>query len=201
MVRVKICGITNRGDAHAAVDAGADALGFIFVRESPRYIEPHIAAGISAELAPFVSVVGVFADESREVVAGVRKMCCLNAVQLHGNESPEYCRDLSCAVIKAFRMADDFDLGTLEKYQVRGFLLDTAVEGKLGGTGLAFDWRRAVPAKKYGPVILAGGLNPENVAEAVKTVRPYGVDVSSGVEGAPGKKDHEKIRKLITLCK
>lgn len=201
MVRIKICGITRREDAEAAILAGADALGFIFVRESPRYIEPDAAAEIIGGLPPFVSYVGVFVNEKREAADAIAARCGLGAVQLHGNESPEYCKSLTRPVIKAFRMTSDFDENVLQNYAVSGFLFDTAVVGKMGGTGETFDWNRVVPLKRFGPLILAGGLNPENVSRAVQMVEPYGVDVSSGIEHSPGKKNHERMIKFIRVCK
>ena len=197
MVRIKICGITRMEDAEAAVSAGVNALGFIFVPQSPRYILPEAAGKIVSALPPFISTVGVFAGESRERIGKTVSACGLSAIQLHGNETPEECSGFSRPVIKAFRMDDSFNEELVSGYNVSGFLLDTAVKGMFGGTGKTFDWKRAVPVKAFGPVILSGGLNPDNIAEAVSTVEPYGVDVSSGVEISPGVKDHEKIFKLM----
>ena len=198
LTKVKICGITNIEDARAAVDLGADALGFIFVPDTPRYVKPHIAARIISDLPPFITKVGVFADASAEAISEVFELCGLNVLQLHGSETPDYCGEIGISkIIKAFRMKDEQSLSAIPKYKVSAYLLDTYVKGKKGGTGEIFNWGLAKKAKAYGRIIVAGGLNPENVAWAIQHVRPYGVDVSSGVESRPGKKDHSKIRAFI----
>jgi phosphoribosylanthranilate isomerase len=197
-LRIKICGITCLADAHAAVNAGADALGFMFYDRSKRYITPEAVAKITADLPPFVFRVGVFVDPAAEEVAKIAHLCGLTALQFHGSESPEFCANLALPVIKAFRMCDKMALHELPKYRTSAWLLDSAVPGQFGGTGEKFDWRLARDAAKLGrPVILAGGLTPENVGDAVREARPYGVDVSSGVESAPGKKDRAKINAFI----
>lgn len=199
--RVKICGITNVEDAHAAADVGADALGFNFVPGTPRYIEPQVAERIISHLPPFITTVGVFADASPEAISQVVRACGLNVVQLHGSETPKYCNDVGarCRVplLKAFRVKDRDSLSPIPKYKVSAYLLDTYVKGKKGGTGETFNWDLAKEAKAYGKIIIAGGLTPENVAQAIQQVRPYAVDVSSGVESSPGKKDHAKIKAFI----
>jgi phosphoribosylanthranilate isomerase len=200
MVRVKICGITNIEDALLAVKLGADALGFIFA-ESPRRVDPETVAGIVSQLPPFVSKVGVFVDEDKEMVAKIAHLCGLDTLQFHGVEPPEYCARFQEKVIKALRVKNAESLEVLSSYSVDAFLLDTHVEGVPGGTGITFDWSFAVEAKKYGRIILSGGLNPENVAEAIKLVRPYAVDVSSGVEMRTGKKDPEKLKAFIERVK
>jgi len=204
-VRVKICGITNAEDARAAAAAGADALGFIFFRGSPRFIEPEAAGRIIATLPPLMVKVGVFVDESAEGIAEAARRAGLDAVQLHGSEGPEFCAGLASLgkpVIKARRVKDRGSLAGLERYGVSALLLDSYVAGQLGGTGERFNWDLAVEAKVGGkPVILAGGLTAENVAEAVARAAPYGVDVSSGVEAAPGRKDHGKVREFIARAK
>jgi phosphoribosylanthranilate isomerase len=195
---VKICGITNLADAECAVQAGADALGFIFFQKSPRYIEPKAAAQIASQVAGSVLKVGVFVDENFETMEGIARQCGLDRLQLHGNESREICVSLRTPVIKAFRVQDVNSLAPLRDYKVPAFLLDSYVAGQLGGTGAKFNWDLAIQAKAFGtPIILAGGLTSENVGDAVAKVRPYGVDVSSGVERAPGKKDHAKVREFI----
>ncbi|MDI6689713.1 MAG: phosphoribosylanthranilate isomerase [Actinomycetota bacterium] len=195
MVRVKICGITNLEDALLAVKLGADALGFVFA-ESPRCIEPQVAAEIIKAIPPFVSRVGIFVDEDETWVKTVATICGLDILQFHGSESASYCMQFERKVIKAFRIKQFSDLDIFPGYRaVDAFLLDTFVEGRCGGTGKTFDWRIARKAKEFGkPIILSGGLNPDNVAEAIRLVKPYAVDVSSGVEKEPGKKDPDKLR-------
>jgi phosphoribosylanthranilate isomerase len=202
MVKVKICGITNIDDAMAAVDSGADALGFVFFRESPRYVSPKKAASIIAELPPFMQTIGVFANESPENIGAAVSSARIDLVQLHGDESPAMCR-LTRRVIKAIRIKSLDSLAPLSRYarHVTGFLLDAYTPDKLGGTGMIFNWDIAVEAKQFGQIILAGGLTPDNVAEAVRYVKPYGVDVSSGVEQNKGKKDHEKMKLFIERAK
>ena len=199
--RIKVCGITNIEDACAAVDLGADALGFIFVPDTPRYVKPQAAALITGELPPFITTVGVFADEPAETVLQIVRDCGLKAVQLHGSETPEYCSEIHAQgrvpIVKAFRVKDEQSLSMIPKYKVSAYLLDTYVKGKKGGTGETFNWELAKEAKAYGRIIVAGGLIPDNVAQAVQHVRPYAVDVSSGVESSPGKKDHAKIKMFI----
>ncbi|MFQ6043705.1 MAG: phosphoribosylanthranilate isomerase [Candidatus Poribacteria bacterium] len=201
MTKVKICGITNLDDAIAAVEFGADALGFVFVPNTPRYIEPAKAAEIIARLPPFLTTVGLFVNDSTERIKQVADQCKLNVIQLHGQESPDFCLRFNRKVIKAFRVKDRESLTALPEYTVSAYLLDTYVKGAMGGTGVTFDWRFASDAKKYGLVILAGGLNPENVARAIQQARPYGVDVSSGIEAEPGKKDHNKLKDFIAAAK
>jgi phosphoribosylanthranilate isomerase len=201
MTRVKICGITNLDDALAAVEFGADAIGFVFVPNTPRYIEPAKASEIIARLPPFVTTVGLFVNDLQEHIKQVADQCKLSVLQLHGQEPPDFCLQFDRKVIKAFRVKDKESLTTLPKYTVSAYLLDTYVKGAMGGTGITFDWRLASDAKKYGLVILAGGLNPENVAKAIQQVHPYGVDVSSGVEAEPGKKNHSKMKDFIAAAK
>jgi len=202
MVSIKICGITNVEDARLAVDAGADALGFVFYPPSPRYVTPERAASIIRALPPFVTAVGLFVDEPAEAINAVAESCGLDRIQLHGGEPPDLCTAVRRRVIKAFRIQSAESLVNLPSYRVSAYLLDAYVEGALpGGTGASFAWELAVQAKPYGPVILAGGLTPANVEEAIRQVRPYGVDVSSGVERAPGLKDHHKVRTFIAHAK
>jgi phosphoribosylanthranilate isomerase len=201
VTRVKICGITEADDAALAVEAGADALGFIFVPGTPRYIHPDGAAAIIAALPPLVAAVGVFVDQPPDEVLAIATACRLEAVQLHGAESAAYCHRLPVRVIKAFRVRGAESLEALAGYPAQAFLLDAFVEGQPGGTGVAFPWALAREAKRHGRIILSGGLRPETVAEAVRTVRPFGVDVSSGVERRPGRKDPEKVREFIAAVR
>lgn len=196
-VKVKVCGMTQWEDAEYAVEQGADAVGFIFYKKSPRSVTMKEAREIILKLPPFVDTVGVFVNESPDRVNKIADYCGLDLVQLHGEESPAFCRKIHRRVIKAFRVADLHFIKQIEKYSVSGFLLDTFCDDLHGGTGKTFDWNLALPAKKMGPVILAGGLTPRNVAQAVRQVRPYGVDVCSGVEKTPGIKDPEKVRAFL----
>ena len=201
MVIVKICGITNRDDALCAADCGADALGFIFYEKSPRYVAPEKAGEMIADLPPFVTPVGVFVNASDVHIDAVVKLASLRAIQLHGDEPPEACLGHSVPVIRVLRVGPDFDAETLRSYLVDTFLLDTAKTGSYGGTGETFDWSQAKKAKSFGRIILSGGLNPDNVAEAIGEVAPYAVDTGSGVEAEPGKKDHAKVRKFLEIAK
>ncbi|MBA4374450.1 MAG: phosphoribosylanthranilate isomerase [Thermodesulfovibrio sp.] len=201
MVKVKICGITNYDDAAAAVDAGADALGFVFFRESPRYVSAEDAGRIIRRLPPFVATVGVFVNEAASAIEETASIAGLTVVQLHGEESPDICQSLSVSrrAVKAFRVRSLDSLDEFGQYKdhVSAFLLDTYSSGAYGGTGQVFNWDIALEAKQYGRIILAGGLTPENVGEAVRHVRPYAVDVSSGVEAGRGKKDHLRMKQFI----
>ena len=202
MTRIKICGITNIDDALMAIDTGADALGFNFVPDTPRYLkDTKAAAKIIEQLPPFITTVGLFVNAAPEVIQAIADECHIDMLQLHGDESPQFCRGLNRRVIKAVRVKDESSCSHLSDYRVSGYLLDTYVKGTMGGTGVAFDWRLAVKAKQYGQVILAGGLNPDNVGPAVQQVRPYGVDVSSGVEVSPGRKDPVKVQTFIRNVK
>jgi len=200
MIRVKICGITNAADALAAIDAGANLLGFNFYEKSPRRITAAEAAEIRPQLPKKVEAVGIFVNAPLADVAALCKSMKLNAAQLHGDETPETVAELarSLPVFKAFRVEPDFPLGTLDEYpEAFAFLFDAAHTGQYGGTGHVTDWdvaRRAAVGRR---IILAGGLKVENVAAAVRIVRPYGIDVASGVESEPGKKDHGLLREFI----
>ena len=197
MLKIKICGITNVDDALHAVDAGVDALGFVFYPKSPRCVGPETVRCVIERLPPFVISVGVFVNESRDVIQRVTAECGLSLIQLHGDESPGDCLALSRPVIKAMRLRSLKDVTRMSHYAVRGFVLDAALEGVWGGTGQTMDWTLAKEATRHGPTILAGGLTPDNVRRAVAEVHPSGVDVSSGVEIAPGKKDVEKMRRFV----
>ena len=195
---VKICGVTRLEDALLARDLGAFAVGFIFYRKSPRYIEPESAGEISRALGQGIQRVGVFVDEAVEVVEETISRAGLSVVQLHGEENGEYIRKLSgVIIIKAFRVGDGFDTEILRGYPADFILLDTLTAGNRGGTGKSFDWALAAPCQTYGNIILAGGLNEYNIAEAVRTAHPWGVDISSGVENSPGVKDSGKMRRLF----
>lgn len=197
-IRVKICGICDLETALAAVEAGADALGFVFA-PSRRRVTPDQAREIIKELPAFVSRVGVFVNSSFREVTGIAGYAGLDTIQLHGDEPPEFCSALGFRVIKGFSVAGREDLLAAERYRVDAYLLDARVPGSRGGTGASFDWRLASNFR-HGPLILAGGLTPENVREAIKTVRPYAVDVSSGVETG-GRKDIKKIKEFIRRVK
>jgi phosphoribosylanthranilate isomerase len=200
MTRIKVCGITNLEDASQAVELGVDALGFIFA-PSPRRIEEKKAKEICDKTPPFISKVGVFVNEDKEVVLRILKDSGLDTVQFHGEEPPEYCREFKAEgvkIIKTFRVKDRESLKNLPYYEVDAYLLDTHLKGVKGGTGKTFNWDLALEAKKLGkPTILSGGLNPDNVRSAIEKVRPYAVDVASGVEKEPGRKDYEKMRKFV----
>lgn len=202
-VRIKICGITNVEDARAAVAAGADALGFMFYERSPRCVSPHAAAAIVRALPPSVARVGVFVNAGEAEVRRVAVESGVDTLQFHGEETPEFCRRFApLKVWKAFRIQGAESLAALRDYDTDAWLLDSFVPGQLGGTGAMFNWELAVEAKKFGrPIILAGGLTPANVAEAVRQVRPFAVDVSSGVESALGRKDPQKLRDFIAAAK
>lgn len=196
MVKVKVCGITNIADALAAAKHGAEMLGFIFA-ESPRRITPDKAVLIGKEVPAHIAKVGVFVDEKADIVREIAEVCALDALQFHGSETPEYCRLFGQKAIKAFRVKDAKSLEGIARYGPGPFVLDTYVKGLVGGTGLSFDWNLAARAKSYGSIILSGGLNPDNVAEAIATVKPYAVDVSSGVEASPGVKDAGKLEAFM----
>jgi phosphoribosylanthranilate isomerase len=201
-VKVKICGMTKVEDALIAAEAGADAIGFVFAEKSPRKISVADAARVSRELPQFLMRVGVFVDAPTDLVYRAMADCGLSLLQFHGDESPEYCVQFGLMCMKAFRMRDSSTLQILPAYKTDAWLLDAYSPEKPGGTGQRFDWELATEAKKLGnPIFLAGGLTPENVAEAVRTVQPFGVDVSSGVEAAPGIKDHAKVREFIKRAK
>jgi phosphoribosylanthranilate isomerase len=197
MTRVKICGITSAEDAAMAVEAGADALGFVFVPGTPRYVSATIAARLVAGLPPFVVAVGVFMDQPADEILRAVATTGIQVVQLHGGESEETSRRMPVPVIKALRVRDEASLAPIGTYPARAFLLDGFVEGQGGGTGRTFPWELAARAGPRVPIILAGGLTPATVGTAIASVRPYGVDVSSGVESAPGRKDPQKVKEFI----
>jgi len=200
-VKVKICGITDRDDALHAAACGADALGFVFYAASPRYVPPEQAREIIAALPPFVTRVGLFVNENPGRIREIAGQCGLDALQLHGDELPQDCLLPPYRVIKGVRPQRADDLEQLADYPVAALLVDAAVPGQFGGTGQRADWLLAGRLAARQRVILAGGLQPENVAAAVRQVRPYGVDVASGVESAPGKKDPERVAAFIRAAK
>lgn len=195
---VKICGITRLEDARAAVDAGANAIGFVFWKESPRFVDPYHARAMASQLPPFVTPVGVFVDQPADYISGVAALVRLGAVQLHGSESPAFAAALGRPVIKA-RSVGDADLDAWP--QDVTILLDACDPVKRGGTGRTIDWTAAAAVSARRRVLLAGGLTPENVGDALACVRPFGIDVSSGVEDAPGIKNRERLVKLFTAVK
>ncbi|HET6780762.1 MAG TPA: phosphoribosylanthranilate isomerase [bacterium] len=195
MTRIKICGISDADTALVAAEAGANAIGLILA-PSRRRVSAEQAREITSSLPPFIARVGVFVDEDQGVVREVVTRAGLDTVQLHGSETPEYCSVMPVPVVKAIRVRDTDSLSTLHRYRVAAFLLDTYDPETLGGTGRPFDWNLAADIPGAHRVILSGGLNPANVVEALERVRPFGVDVSSGVE-TDGRKDHSKIREFI----
>lgn len=200
--RVKICGITNLEDALHAVRCGADALGFVFYSGSPRWIRPEKAHAIIEKLPPFVTTVGLFVNQPTEEVRKVGSYCHLDVVQLHGDESPEICHDLATfRVVKALRLRDAGSLNGVDRYPVCAVLLDAWVPDRFGGTGHRCDWQLAAEVARERTMILAGGLEPDCVADAVQQILPYAVDVSSGVESAPGRKDPDKVAAFIRNAK
>lgn len=207
-IRIKVCGITRLQDALCAAESGVDALGFIFHRKSPRYVDPEEARLIIEQLPPFVDVVGVFVDKDREEVEEIISFCRLGYVQLHGEESAKYIERLlrqtsPCEVIKAFRVGEHTVSEDFETHipYVKAFLLDTYDKELAGGTGKSFDWSILPRLELRKPYLLAGGLNVENIEAALQSVRPYGVDVNSGVEVAPGLKDHQLIREFVRIVR
>lgn len=204
-MRIKICGITRKEDAMLAAELGAWAVGFIFVENTPRYISPEIASEIICKLPENLNKIGVFANMSAEGIKNIEKTG-ITKIQLHGDETPEFCEKLKASsekeIIKAFRIKNiqDLEIIKLYKEKISYILLDSFSENQLGGTGKSFDLEIAKKAKNFGiPVILAGGLNPDNIKQAYETVKPYALDVSSGVESVKGIKDSEKLRKLFNL--
>ena len=201
-VTVKICGITSVEDAQAVEQAGADAVGLMFYEGSPRHIALEQAKAIVDSLSNTIVRVGVFVNSEESFVRQAMEICTLNMLQFHGDETPEYCARFEIMTLKAIRVSDESSLKEMERYSADGFLLDAFSENSLGGTGETFNWELAKRATKSGrPIFLAGGLTSENVAEAVKAVRPFAVDVSSGVETEPGKKDAAKVRAFVAAPK
>ena len=201
-VKVKICGITSVADGLAAAEAGADMIGLMFAEKSPRHISLKVAAEIASAVPPFVMKVGVFVNPTEELVMRAISECGLSLLQFHGDETPEFCMQFGLMCMKAFRIRDAESLKGLPEFSTDAYLLDAYSPEARGGTGEKFNWELAVEAQKFGkPIFLAGGLTPENVAEAVRKVKPFGVDVSSGVESAPGKKDVAKVKAFIQAAR
>jgi len=202
-IRVKVCGITNLKDALAAVAAGADALGFVFHEASPRYVTPWKVADIVEILPPFVAAVGIFVNRPRQQVEEIAERSGIHVIQLHGDESPEQCLDYRWPVVKAFRFGPEHRLPALEHYRVSGVLIDAVVPGKWGGGGVTLDWEllgqilKSLPSDFRSRLVLAGGLTAENVKQAVKLIRPFAVDVSTGVEESPGNKSARLVKEFI----
>ncbi len=203
MIKIKICGITNKEDALWAVNLKVDALGFIFA-DSPRRVEPEIVQKIIELLPPFISSVGVFVNQDRKKVEEIAESCGLTTLQFHGEESSSYCEGFKQKILKALRIEnkDILEKAIQYKDKVDAYLLDTYSPSKYGGTGKTFDWRIAKEIKKFGlPIILSGGLNPKNIREAISEVEPYGVDASSGIEERPGKKNMEKLINFVRIVR
>lgn len=201
MPKVKVCGITNLADALLACELGADALGFIFYAKSPRCIAPDRAREIVRELPPFVTIVGVFVNAAVATVNKSFQNVGIEVAQLHGDETPSFARKLKGKYVKVLRVRDELPEETLRAFGQGTFLLDTLDSTRYGGTGQTYDWTLARSAKDYGRVILSGGLNPDNVAGAMALVLPYAVDVCSGVEAQPGKKDPKKLHAFFKAVK
>ena len=199
MTRVKICGITDPDDAKNAALLGADAIGLNFYERSPRFIDGTLASRIIEAVPAFVSVVGVFVNHPNpQGLEDLALSLGLNAVQLHGNETPDYCSMIQkVKVVKAFRVDSNFRVESLKNYRNAMFLLDSGSGAQFGGTGKVFDWGQAYGANAFGWIVLAGGLTSDNVGDAISRLHPFGVDVSSGVESSPGRKDYEKMRRFI----
>jgi len=199
MTRIKICGITNKKDALAAAGLGIDMLGFVFYEKSKRYVKPSVVCDIASDIPPAMGRVGIFVDEERESVLKTAIDGCLNMLQFHGDETPEYCASMrgEYKVIKAFRIKDRQSLKTINDYDVDYYLLDTYDKSEKGGTGTLFDWKIIQDFEFLKPVIISGGITPDNVGKAIRELAPYGVDVSTGVETSPGIKDHSLMKKFV----
>ncbi|MBL6722633.1 MAG: phosphoribosylanthranilate isomerase [Candidatus Margulisbacteria bacterium] len=199
-MKVKFCGITNRTDAMNAIALNIDALGFIFYEQSPRYISIEKVEEILLDLPPFIHVIGVFVNASVDFINEATKRCRLTGIQLHGQESPEFCLKFHLPVIKAIPVKNKEDIYCIPQYKgcVNGILLDTKAQNVHGGTGKTFDWGLAIEAKAYDvPLILSGGINATNISKAIKMVSPYGIDICSGLEKEPGIKDYNKMKLLL----
>ncbi len=202
--RIKMCGLTREKDVIAGINAGLDALGFIFYDKSPRNVEPDFVKSMVARMPPFTECVGVFVNCGREEVGEIIEYCGLSYAQLHGNENPKFCERVErlvspCRVIKAFRVSEESKVEDFTPYAsvIHGYLLDTYKKGNAGGTGETFDWNIINRLHLQRPMILAGGLTPENVEEALSQVQPFGIDVNSGVEIEPGIKDHARLQEFV----
>ena len=197
-MEIKICGITNMEDAVMAFAYGADALGFIFYEKSPRYVSPETAMRVIRNLPDDISKVGVFVNHDIQAVRQIYEFCGLDLIQLHGDESPAYCREFPQSIlIKAISPGNEEDLGIVNRYGVRAVIIDARESGLYGGTGKKSNWELAAKLKEMHLLVLSGGLNAGNILEGIKTVSPHAVDVSSGVELSPGKKDPKKVQSMI----
>ena len=199
MIAVKICGITSLKDAEMAVNYSVPAIGLIFYPDSPRYVDPAVVEQWIDRIPDSVKKVGVFVNEKIDTINNITRQLKLEFIQLHGEESPEFCNGMIRPVIKVFRVGDDFDAIVLNGYDVHGFLFDTYKKGKPGGTGNRFKWELIANLKIETPIILSGGLTSENVLNGIEAVNPAAVDVNSGVESVPGVKDEEKIKELFSV--
>lgn len=199
MVKIKICGITNKIDAIEAVRLNVDMLGFVLYKKSARYVRPGTIIDIANELPPYIAKVGVFVDEDAGKVSDLARECSLDILQFHGDESPEYCLQFkgSYKIIKAFKIKDKQSLKNINDYDADFYMLDTYSKWSKGGTGKSFDWNLIERFEFLRPVILSGGLTPENVIEAIRSISPYGVDASSGLEASGGKKDPDLMKKFV----
>lgn len=204
LAKVKVCGITNLEDAKAAIEAGCDALGFVFYKKSPRYINLKKAKNIIRIVPKTIIKVGVFVNAKEKTIKRIAKMCKLDMLQFHGDESPEFCNKLNgYKIIRAFRVKDRLDLKNILKYKTFAYLFDTFVKERIGGTGKKFNWNliKDIRDKIRRPIFLSGGLTKNNVREAIRIIHPDWVDVSSSVEIRPGKKDYRKIKEFIKEVK
>jgi phosphoribosylanthranilate isomerase len=199
MIAVKICGITSLKDAEMAVNYSVPAIGLIFYPDSHRYVDPAEVEQWIERIPDSVKKVGVFVNEQIDTINNITRQLKLEFIQLHGDESPEFCNGIIRPVIKVFRVGDDFDAIVLNAYDVHGFLFDTYKKGNPGGTGTRFNWDLIANLKTETPIILSGGLTPENVLNGIEAVNPAAVDVNSGVESVPGVKDEEKIKELFSV--
>ncbi|MFH1429242.1 MAG: phosphoribosylanthranilate isomerase [Candidatus Margulisiibacteriota bacterium] len=202
MIKTKICGITNLEDAQLACRLGADALGFIFA-PSPRQVNSKTVCGITSQIPPFITRVGVFVNESPELINEIAINCGLDAIQLHGDESPEYCKLIRHRVVKVLRIKDRSDLDAIQQYEnyVSAFLFDTYSPDQYGGTGNTFNWELLKDFITEKPFIISGGITPDNLASLLGSITPYGVDIGSGVELKPGRKDPDKLKQLFAIIK
>lgn len=201
MTRVKFCGLRHKDDIADAVALGVDALGFVFYEPSSRYVAPEDAATLTRAVPAFLTRVGLFVNENAETIKRIFEIAQLNLIQYHGEESPEFCDSVGLPYIKAFRVQQDMDIrGAMDRYpNASGFLLDAYVKGQPGGTGERFDW--GLIPRSYAPIILAGGLTPDNAKDAIEQVAPWALDVSGGIESKPGRKDPDKMARFMDACR
>jgi len=201
MTRVKFCGLRHKDDVAEAVALGVDALGFVFYEPSSRCVAPEDAATLTRAVPAFLTRVGLFVNENAETIKRIFEIARLNLIQYHGEESPEFCDSVGLPYIKAFRVQQDTDIrGAMDRYpNASGFLLDAYVKGQPGGTGERFDW--GLIPRSYAPIILAGGLTPDNAKDAIEQVAPWALDVSGGIESKPGRKDPDKMARFIDACR